>query len=126
MLSTTIAVLLTFVIYLGIYAFNNPDREAWVGLAAETNDRTLFRAHAELDASKAIQVVNIHSRFTAWFFWGFINWFAPLFIVTCAVLTCSINQFCGLVTISALSLASACSATAWFIVGAIWRFNKDG
>ena len=27
------AIPITFIVYLGIYAFNNPDNEAWVGIA---------------------------------------------------------------------------------------------
>lgn len=127
MLSTTIAVLITFCVYLGVYAFNNPDKEAWIGIVnIDANERVIFKTKGAVEAANAVQVVDIHARFVSWFLWGFINWFAPLFIVLLAVLTCSINQIFGAIAVSALSLASACSATAWFIVGAVWRFNLDG
>ena len=88
MLALTLAVSFTFVVYLGIYSFNNPDKQAWIGLLPDTNDRAMFKTHTEIDTAKAVQVVDIHARFIAWFFWGFLNWFAPLFIVACAIMSC--------------------------------------
>ena len=126
MLGITLAVSITFCVYLGIYSLNNPDKPAWIGLIAESNERAMFKTHAEVDTAKAIQVVDIHSRFIAWFFWGFLNWFAPIFIIVSAIITCSISQVFGLICTGILAILTACSAVAWFIVGAIWRFNLDG
>jgi len=75
---------------------------------------------------KAVEVVNIHARFVTWFVWGFINWFTPLFMVALGIMTCAISQYLGIVVVGIFGIASACSSLAWFIVGAVWRFNLDG
>jgi len=46
MLTVLIAVSLTFVIYLGLYGFRNPDKPAWIGMLPMTNDRVLFKTHS--------------------------------------------------------------------------------
>jgi len=67
---------IVFLVYLGIYAFNNPDQDAWYGLVK--TEQTLFTTE---DAGKMVgaeNLVNIHSRFVVWFLWGFIQMLAPI------------------------------------------------
>ena len=125
-LTITLAIFVTLCVYLGVYAFNNPDKKAWIGLLADSNERALFKTAAEVEAAKVVQVVDIHARFVAWFFWGFLNWFGPLFLIVSAILTCSINQLFGIICAGVIGITYLCSTLAWLIVGAVWRFNTDG
>ena len=68
----------------------------------------------------------MHARFVAWFFWGFLNWFVPLFLIVSAIFTCSISQLFGAICAGVLGVTYLCSTLTWLIVGAVWRFNKDG
>ena len=111
--------------FLAIYAFNNPDNEAWIGKTL-LGDIILYEN--ELKASDATEVVNIHQRFLAWFLWGFIMHFVTP-ALTAVFLGLSV-MCCSPVTVSVLAciLASAASAAgvAWWITGIVWRFNDYG
>ena len=59
----------TWLTYLGKYAYGNPNGEAWYGVVNTTP--TLLPTEAALTALGATDVVDVHSRFVAWFLWGF-------------------------------------------------------
>ena len=50
-----------FIVYLGIYAFQNPDANAWYGIVDKENP-ALFKTHAEATTAGADEIVAIHSR----------------------------------------------------------------
>ena len=64
------AVPIVFLVYLGIYAFDNPDTGAWYGLVKK--EQTLFATEEAGKLVGAEELVDIHNRFVVWFLWGFI------------------------------------------------------
>ena len=115
-----LAAFITFWVYLGIFAFNNPDNQAWYGVTAGVEGLS-----ADQPAATATDVVDIHGRFVNWFLWGFINLvvccggglFAGIFSASVPVL----GQCCGF-----LASCSGCSGLAWWITGMVWRLNAAG
>ena len=127
---------ITFIVYLGIFAFNNPDNEAWIGnLPKEKN--VLFPTYEQAFDSDATHVLHISDRFRAWFQWGFVTCIVPIsfgvFHLT-GILVASIggenffawiNALCGTLCGVATCLAT-CSCQAWLIAGLLWRFSSSG
>lgn len=70
------AVPIVLLVYLGIYAFDNPDTDAWYGLVKK--EHTLFATEDAGKLAGAEELVDIHSRFISWFLWGFIQMLAPI------------------------------------------------
>jgi hypothetical protein len=73
------AIFLTFVIYMAIFAFSNPDPEAWYGLSTTTTGGVsttvdeLYATEALGTTDSAADLFDIHGRFITWFTWGFLN-----------------------------------------------------
>ena len=113
-----------WLVYLGIYSFNNPDKPAWYGLI--DGKPSLFANQEEATASNATELTNIHERFVAWFTWGFFQSLAPLllapFIASCMVLSPELGSACAIGSCCLMS----CNALAWWTTGIIWRFKADG
>ena len=90
---------IVFIVYLGIYAFNNPDNDAWIGKTSgnvDTSDFKLFNTQEDGSKGGATDLVDIHARFVSWFFWGFLQTCVIPFGACCLVLTGSmINAFLG-------------------------------
>ena len=118
---------IVFIVFLAIYGFNNPDNEAWIG-KDRGGDIHLYENKIEVEMDGASDVVNIHTRFGAWFIWGFImHCITPtlaLGVVGCSVLCCS-PVMISVITCILASLASA-AGMAWWITGIVWRFNDYG
>lgn len=112
-------------VYMGIYAFNNPDNPAWLGTSPELENK-LYADEAAGLADNAQSMVDIHNRFVNWFMWGFITMIAPigsaLLYAMLIFISPALAQFCG----GTLSCAIGCSSIAWWIVGIVWRFRSDG
>ena len=108
-------------VYLGIYAFDNPDQPAWYGVV--DGKPSLFGSPDEQGAG---ELTDVHQRFVSWFLWGFIQALAPWllapFIVSCMVLSPELGSLCGILSCCGLG----CSAIAWWIAGIVWRFRSDG
>ena len=108
-------------VYLGIYAFDNPDQPAWYGVT--DGKPSLFGSPDEQGAG---ELTDIHQRFVSWFLWGFIQALAPWllapFIVSCMVLSPELGSLCGILSCCGLG----CSSLAWWIAGIVWRFRSDG
>ena len=49
-------------VYLGVYAFNNPDKEAWYGVVDEDSE-ALYASEADGKMVNATELVDIHKRF---------------------------------------------------------------
>ena len=115
-------------VYLGIYAFNNPDSEAWLGLSksGKEEDFALFKDEAAGKAAQATELVDVHGRFLVWFLWGFIAQLSPIAVVilTSIFTLChpGFGSFCG----GVLGCAQCCGTLAWWITGIVWRFRADG
>ena len=66
---------ITFVVYLGKYAFDNPNKDCfWASTGADDDDGLVFptEALAKTAGFKEEEIVDVHGRFVTWFLWGFI------------------------------------------------------
>ena len=115
-----LAAKITFWVYLGIYAFSNPDLPAFHQaepqrlLATQNIDETL---------------VPIHDQFVLWFTWMFANiCVAAGFICLAPILMTCMMKCDGLSKCIAglYSCGLCCSSLACFITGAVWRFSTAG
>ena len=65
------AVPTVYIIYMGLYTFSNPDKEAWVGI--DTKGKQMLYPDQETGTkARASELVDIHKNFFIWFLWGFI------------------------------------------------------
>ena len=116
---------IVFIVYLGIYAFNNPDQEAWYGLDSN-GKQALFPDEASATAASATEVADMHQRFVGWFLWGFIQIFAPCAAACLSAIFMMISPTIGSVCGGLLGCATGCGGLAWWIAGIVWRFRADG
>jgi len=126
------ALFLTFVIYLAIFAFSNPDSETWIGNVTSTDPATststttmTFGTEEELTASSATDMLDIHARFVTFFTWGFLNTALCCgFCCTGVLMSRCVPALVG--CCFALSSCTQCSSTIWYIMGLVWRLNAAG
>jgi len=121
----------TATVYLGIYAYKNPDPlNCWVNRDVFIPSLTKEEA---TNVVKGLGVepiegypVEMHKIYLAWFLWGF--WakiaFAALIVATVAV--CYKSYSGGLIVASISVGLYAVNSIVWLIVGGIWRFSKGG
>lgn len=116
-----LAAMITLLVYLGIYAFNNPNTQAFYDA---TTDSLVIAQNAEGT------LVPIHDQFVLWFTWMFINACVSIGfmmcvgpILACCMMRCEILIRCvgGL-----YSCGICCSSLACFITGAVFRFSTAG
>lgn len=119
---SVLAGFVTLTAYLGIYALNNPDAEAWYGTVSGV--QTLFPT-AEAGASAgSFDLDNVHGNFHIWFLWGFINLASTLGLGLCMGLSAIIPPIaaCAMCLLSCTQL----SGSAWWIAGMVWRLRTSG
>ena len=116
---------LVLVVCFFIFAFYNPDKAAWVGQVAK-DERQMFPDKEAGEAVSAISLVNVHSRFEAWFLWGFVNEFVVPIVLLLAYLTFKVDQIFGTLGVGITGCWGSMSILAWFIIGLVWRFTADG
>ena len=122
---------LVLTISLGVFAFANPDNEAWVGKSSDGS----FKLYKDEGAGKgSTDLVDIHGRLVAWFLWGFMQHLvvpALLLIssIMCMLVCMPLNalcQICGSACMVFMCCGTSCSYMAWWITGIVWRFSSDG
>ena len=86
-----LAIPLIFFIYLGIFAFANPDAAAWVSKDTAGNKISLYSTQSEAEGA-GTEVVDIHGRFVSWFLWGFIQMILPCAWICLSCITGMINE----------------------------------
>ena len=117
-----LAGVITYMVYLGIYAFNNPDPEACWWMEGDVHGSAV----KPILTGDAV-AVNVHTTFVNWFVWGFWTCVSPclaipLFcIVGCLGMQTVLSGLGGL-----LSCGVGCSTLFWIIFGAVWRFGSMG
>ena len=117
---------IVFLVYLGIYSFNNPDSEAWLGTGVD-GKHALFATETKGMTAKATDMVDIHARFIIWFTWGFMqSLVAPLASVIIIGLGSIIHPSLGACCSGLLGCGMSCGGLAWWITGIVWRFRSDG
>ena len=126
------ALIITFTIMLGIYAYGNPDPAAcWVikGVQAPGLTREAIIAKA---AELSVEVpegypVEMHKLYVTWFSWGFwTNMSLAIVMIVSAVIAIFWRHLClivlGLVAIAGWFI----SLVIWVVFGFIWRFTTGG
>ena len=120
------AVPIVFAVYLGIYAFNNPDSEAWIGTTTE-GKYALYKEEAAGTLAKSTALLDIHARFVVWFLWGFLQTVAvPIGSAIVIGLAFLINEGLGKCCGGLSVLGMCCGSAAWWITGIVWRFRSEG
>ena len=111
---------------MGIYAFNNPDSEAWLGLGPDGN-HALYADKTAGDTANATELVDIHARFVFWFLWGFSQaLLIPLSSMLLTVIGALIHPTLGTLCAGLTGCTMSCGGLAWWITGIVWRFRSDG
>ena len=125
-----LAGVIAYVVYLGIYAFNNPDPELAFSIGGQCYGTQIAAdaAWASLQTAGTVEadavMLNAHTLFVSWFVWGFWTCVSPcLAIPLFCILGClgqpTIMMGCG----GLFSAGLGCSSLFWIIFGAIWRWG---
>ena len=120
----------TFIVYLGIYGFSNPDSDAWVGhLSVPDNSKTfrmeLYPTEEAMKGANATNNVHMHGRLVAWFTWGFWNCMTPIILAICLHFTAKVLPAVSEICRVGVMLGTCCSSVGWFITGIMWRWSSD-
>ena len=121
-----LAAIITFTVYCGMYAFNNPEPQAYYIAATGASPASLVGV-ADVDA---VGVTAVHDQFVRWFTWIFaqqkVMFFGGpiiVFLVTCIMrVSACLGNLCGV-----LMACGVCGSGlgAW-IAGMVWRFSEAG
>ena len=114
---------ITYIAFLGKYAFANPNLEAWYGVVAE--QQALFPTEA-LGAAAGDSLVDVHGKMVTWFLWGFIQALLPCVGSLLAVLCGLISPVLASVMGGLSGCGIAIGGLSWYIAGLVWRFNAAG
>lgn len=122
-----VAVSISLPVFMGIYAWGNPDKDAWYGLTPESK-HALFEGEDQANESEATDIVHIHARFIAWFTWGFIM-LLPVPLISIASI-CIMDKLCGpgvAAWCAAINSCGGCLTTmAWWTYGIVLRWSATG
>lgn len=128
---TVVGIFITITVYLGIFAYNNPDpAKCWV-----VKDLHQCQPTKELIINKAKEFqiditdgypMEMHKVVVAWFVWGFFAKVAFIALIVlsgiAAFMGSKVGSFCGACT-TGLYIANG---VVWLCFGAIWRFSSAG
>ena len=120
---TCCGISITFIVYLGIYGLNNPDKEAWYGVDVQ-GEGALFETNNSVGAES--KLINIHGKFVLWFLWGFIFALSTFAATPIMMIASCIHEMLGKVLGGILTCGLGCGGLAWWIAGIVWRFNTAG
>ena len=115
---------ITFVVFLGKYAFANPNLPAWYGMVGDAD--ALFPTEALANAAKASDVSDVHGHMVTWFLWGFIQSLLPIATGILGAIFGAISPALGACMSGLGGLGVGCGGLAWYITGLVWRFNSAG
>ena len=112
------ALSIVYLVYLGIYAFNNPDNQVFYTSQGSEQKltATLSNEHSE----------DVHSQFVSWFTVGFTLAILPCATALLTGLIFMINETCAGMISKLITCLSGCVGIAWFITGIVWRFKESG
>ena len=110
------AVAITFTVYLGIFAMNNPNGE---GVYGKVGQHEFMKTQEQWDAMTGTVVYDlddVHDHFVTWFMWGFINACGQLGALMLICIPCC-PPVLG---------CFQCSSLAWWVAGMVWRLRQSG
>ena len=120
---------ITFLIFLGIYGFNNPDKDAWLGYTQDSNkdiSMKLYDNELDMKLAGATNNLHMHARLVAWFTWGFWNNLVPIMTsIVVGILYKTCNATFASVFWATMGCLTCCSSLGWFVTGIIWRWSSD-
>ena len=127
----TVAAFITVTIFLGIFAYANPDpNSCWVVRDLENTERT---EAAVVQSARTLSVditegypIEMHKIFSVWFIWGFWTSVAYLTIFAIGLLVAKKNVKTAKVIISTITGFFCTNAIVWIVMGILWRFSKAG
>lgn len=121
-----LAGVITFLVYLGIYAFNNPEPQAYYIAETPLTQAYLVDTVADVEAEG---VTPIHDQFVTWFTWVFANALVPMsFSCIMPVIMCimarspCLGGFCGML----VGCSWCVSMIVVYVFGLIWRYSAAG
>ncbi len=120
-----LAAAVAFVVFLGIYAFNNPNAEAIYGVLP-TGQEALFADEATANLAKATDLDDVHSNFVMWFLWGFIQQMVTCVGPLLGALCMLIHPSLGSAVMGLMSCGAGCGGLAWYITGLVFRCRQSG
>ena len=112
---------ITLCVYMGIYAFNNPDSEGWYGIVKGTK---MMDSQEALRQAGAFALEDVHSNFVIWFQWGFANALTFAGYSSCIPFMAMFPPLALLM--QCCSCYGGCSLLAWYITGLVWRCRTSG
>ncbi len=115
---------ITFMVYLGKYAYGNPNSEAWYGVA--NGAEGLYASEAAGTAAGASELSDVHGHFVAWFTWGLWQQLLPILTALTAGLAMLLSPTLGTCVGSLGMCGFSCGGLVWWIMGMVWRFNAAG
>ena len=117
---TCLVLLITFIVFLGIFAFANPNNAAFYGVDT-AGVETLYATQ-----NPTGDLTDVHGDFVTWFTWGFYQQMLPvaglLLVGIATMINASLAKFCQ----GVVSIGSVCGSLAWIIAGLVWRFRASG
>jgi hypothetical protein len=109
-------VAITLVVYLGIFALDNPNAEGWYGEVSDVPTMNSESWFASQDQAKVANLDDVHSHFVTWFLWGFINAIGTIGPMLLFCIPCC----------PPIAACFQCSGCAWWIAGMVWRLRQSG
>ena len=119
---------ITFMAYLGKFAFGNPDPEnVWVTETPNAIDSSVtdYWLSVSVDAPTE-EAVGIHDTFVSWFLWGFICEIILPAGFLLGGITTLLSPGLGMCCFGLAGCGKCCGGLAWYIAGIVWRFNAVG
>ena len=104
----------TFIVYLGIYAFANPNTDVVYVDTIKQLYPTGSIAYAGVPEDN---ITYVHANFVRWFLWGFLQAVLPL-----------ASALCFFIPPAAVCMFGSlqCSGFVWWIMGMVYRFSEAG
>ena len=116
-----LATSITFMVYCGIYAFNNPEPQAYYVPGTTLTEPQLIPITSQ---GENYGIVAIHDQFVMWFTWMFYNMCAFLGLGCCFAPIATILGIPGCARLG-FCLANF-SVGAVYVMGMVWRFGEAG
>ena len=128
---TVAGVWTTAMVYLGIYAYNNPDpKECWVvrdlHSAWPNKADAVARADAmDIDVTSGFPM-EMHQVYVVWFLWGFWSKVILAISLILAFSTSFCNEYCSKIIVFLAGGLYSAQGIIWLGIGAVWRYSKAG
>ena len=125
---------IVFVIYLGVYTFNNPDPKNCFFIDGLDKTAPTKLAAVKLAADRDIPVksgypVDMAHIFRGWFIWGFLNQMYQISVIivfTLIALICKSKMPHLSIIYTVFQSMSCLISLLWIAMGMFWRFSKAG